>query len=216
MKSPRRKPTYNPAGRYKPGYRDRPLSFHLSRYEPDPFGGCWLYTGHVDKDGYGRVIIARKHHKAHRFFYEALVGPIPEGKIICHKCDVRCCVNPQHHYPGTREDNSRDAVVRGRLFGRRAARGEQSGSAKLTDAQAIEIWHSTLPYRELRQLYGVGYNTLTRIKTGAGWAHLTAGLPPAGRSSEYFSVPDMLASPARQASATSAGSGVSAPGAVST
>lgn len=77
--------------------------------------GCWLWTGYVDRDGYGRQNEGRL---AHRLMYEALVGPIPEGLTIDHLCRVRHCVNPAHLEPVTLREN----VLRGYGLGGNQAR----------------------------------------------------------------------------------------------
>lgn len=66
-------------------------------------GTCWLYTGTVNNRGYGTIL----GRGAHRYFYEALVGPIPEGLTIDHLCRVKLCVNPAHLEPVTHEENNR-------------------------------------------------------------------------------------------------------------
>jgi hypothetical protein len=63
--------------------------------------GCWLWTGRLDKDGYGVFSTGR----AHRWSYVTFVGPIPEGKQLDHKCRVRNCVNPEHLEPVTLREN---------------------------------------------------------------------------------------------------------------
>jgi hypothetical protein len=70
--------------------------------------GCWLWTGQTDRRGYGRFRTAAS-NLAHRFGYEALVGPIPDGLVIDHLCRVTRCVNPHHLEPVTQREN----VVRG-------------------------------------------------------------------------------------------------------
>jgi hypothetical protein len=71
--------------------------------------GCWLWSGFVDKGGYARLRDdAGKHGEvlyAHRFAYELLVGPIPDGRQIDHLCRVRRCVNPQHLEAVTQREN---------------------------------------------------------------------------------------------------------------
>lgn len=74
---------------------------------------CWLWTGIVDRRGYGRVYRGRMVF-AHRFSYELHVGQIPKGLIVRHSCDVPGCVNPDHLRLGTQRDNVGDMFARGR------------------------------------------------------------------------------------------------------
>lgn len=69
--------------------------------------GCWNWRATVKPDGYGMIYISgRKSQKAHRFFYEKLIGPIPTGLCIDHLCRNRCCVNPTHLEPVTHKENT--------------------------------------------------------------------------------------------------------------
>jgi len=71
---------------------------------------CWLWTGAINSDGYGAVTINNRQWRAHRLSWFIANGPIPEGKAICHRCDVRHCVNPDHLFPGSWGDNNVDAI----------------------------------------------------------------------------------------------------------
>lgn len=62
----------------------------------DKTDDCWNWTGIVDAVGYGRFNIDYQAWRAHRFAYELLVGPIPDGLVIDHLCRNRRCVNPEH------------------------------------------------------------------------------------------------------------------------
>ena len=69
---------------------------------------CWLWTGKPDpQTGYGTISVLGPKVAVHRFSYELLVGPIPEGLQIDHLCRVRTCVNPAHLEPVTQAENVR-------------------------------------------------------------------------------------------------------------
>lgn len=78
--------------------------------------GCWLWTGTVQVRGYGAFFIskARGYVKAHRFSYELNVGPIPDGMLVCHRCDVRNCVRPDHLFLGDNAINMADMTAKRR------------------------------------------------------------------------------------------------------
>ncbi len=76
---------------------------------------CWLWRGPKYVNGYG--MWNPKHNKrfrAHRAAYANLVGVIPTGLYVCHRCDNRLCINPAHLFVGTHMDNTRDCMSKGR------------------------------------------------------------------------------------------------------
>ncbi len=80
----------------------RPDALPLAqRYRVNPITGCWIFLGSRDADGYGRVGSV----VAHRVFYEAFVGPIPDGLQLDHLCVRTNCVNPSHLEPVTGAEN---------------------------------------------------------------------------------------------------------------
>jgi len=68
--------------------------------EYEPNSGCWIYSGCLDRDGYGRATIREngtsRTRIVHRVVYAAHKGKIPEGLVADHKCKVRSCCNPDH------------------------------------------------------------------------------------------------------------------------
>lgn len=113
----------------------------------DPVTGCWNWTGSLASKTdplrkYGRITVkdeATRKYKtigAHRFSYKAYNGDIPDGLFICHKCDNPQCVNPDHLFAGTRQDNVDDRERKGR---NKIMYGEKQGIAKITNVQADEI-----------------------------------------------------------------------------
>ena len=102
----------------KTGITGRPLTPASIRFwkRVDKSSDCWIWTGFIDKDGYGTFRNDPKSHggRAHRFSYELVYGKIPEGYEVCHYCDNPSCVNPSHLWLGTRLTNEQDKTRKGR------------------------------------------------------------------------------------------------------
>lgn len=74
----------------------------------DPNTGCWLWQKKPQSSGYGTIMINYKWWLVHRLSYSLLVGPLLEGQLVLHKCDVRMCINPDHLFVGTQKHNLED------------------------------------------------------------------------------------------------------------
>jgi len=131
--------------------------------------GCWLYTGNTHPvSGYGSFGVAAGNIRlAHRYAYGLAHGPIPGGLHVCHKCDVRLCVNPSHLFVGTPADNQADKVSKGRQL-----RGEQAGMAVLTNDKVLAIRAAAGLQREIAAAFGVSRPLVSMIKSRKAWAHL--------------------------------------------
>ena len=84
------------------------------RIDPD---GCTVWTGTVDRCGYGRISVGCRMAMAHRVAWELANGTIPPGMEVCHSCDNRPCCNVAHLFLGTHQDNMTDMARKGRRRG---------------------------------------------------------------------------------------------------
>ncbi len=132
--------------------------------------GCWEWLGCVDKDGYGRFQINGVKWKTHRFSYELHKGPI--GNLcVCHSCDNTKCVNPDHLWLGTTQDNTKDRQIKGR-HKINPAIGESNGSSKFNNQQIEFIRISGLTGQDLSKLFNVSDNTIYAIRNRKTWRHI--------------------------------------------
>ena len=98
---------------------------------------CWIWFGTKDKDGYGKIKINRKTLRAHRVIFSLFHDgmDLQPNQLLCHTCDNPSCVNPNHLFIGTEQDNSNDMVKKGR-----SVRGEQSPFSKLQKDDILQIF----------------------------------------------------------------------------
>ena len=134
---------------------------------------CWVWTSNRDRYGYGRfhgAVDGVLTKFAHRYSYMLHRGPIPNGMLVCHSCDNPPCVNPDHLFLGSEEDNMRDKIAKGRHvhpFGQDAPR------AVLTEEQVRDILIDPRPHTAIAADYGVKGSTIGSIKQRISWSHIT-------------------------------------------
>lgn len=146
-------------------------------YIPEPNSGCWLWIGAINNRlGYGTVVnpATGRAMPAHRASYLKTHGSIPDGMDILHRCDVRCCVNPDHLFPGTHTDNMRDMMKKGR---HRVPLGAAHGKAKLTADAVRAIRASTEPHKVLADRYATSVHNIHTVRDRRSWQHLSQ-IPP--------------------------------------
>ena len=129
--------------------------------------GCWIWTKGLNTNGYGKLSFMGVTTQAHRLSYELHSGQIPEGHNVLHRCDVRCCVNPDHLFLGSQADNIKDMVEKGRKMC-----GENYKTAKLTNADAAAILNDERPNSVIAKQYGVSRVLVSDIKAGKRWKHV--------------------------------------------
>lgn len=158
-------------------------------------GGCWLWGGPRFGNKYGQISLDDGGATtAHRFSWVAHSGVIPRGKFICHKCDVRNCVNPEHLYVGDHEDNMQDARERGRFALRKTGqqfklvkRGELPRGRILTREQADRMRqeYAAKKYTQTQLAVRFGVSQGLVSKTVRAQVHVNAVVTGEKRKGHY-------------------------------
>ena len=139
----------------------------------DKSGECWKWTAAGRGNGYGCMKVSGKVLSAHCIAFQIAHGGIPEGKIVCHSCDNRWCVQPSHLFAGSPLDNVRDMDAKGRSS---RVRGEQCGSSRLTEYAVTQVWFLlSLGWsrRRIAMSVGVAPSTVNAVVLGQTWRHVS-------------------------------------------
>lgn len=128
--------------------------------------GCWNWQGFVKENGYGDFLPTTNKHDphvyAHRYSYALHHGAIPDGLYVCHRCDNRRCVRPDHLFLGTHKDNQEDMARKGR-----------QGCSKLSREQVIEIREQIAAGArgvDLARRLGVSKHVISKAARGVNYA----------------------------------------------
>ena len=134
------------------------------------FNGCWIWHGTKVTRGYGQISSNGKIWRAHRLSWALHKGNIPAGVLVLHKCDNPSCVNPEHLFLGSVQDNVDDRIKKGR-----SARGSNMGSSKLTEANVHAI-RERLSHAEthasIAASFDVTESAVSHIAAGHSWGWL--------------------------------------------
>lgn len=136
----------------------------------DKVGECWIWTGPLNKYGYGKTAWHGKQITAHRLAYELSHGPIPDGQCVCHTCDTRPCIRPDHLWLGSPAENTHDMMAKGR--GAYQA-SELNGQAKFGWAEVDEIRRAYFTHEltrpQLAVKFHVAKGTIDKIIREEHW-----------------------------------------------
>lgn len=86
----------------------------FSGIKKDSITGCWEWSRTKNNHGYGMMGVCTDAILVHRYSWMHHYGEIPDGLIVCHKCDNPPCANPEHLFLGTHKDNVHDKISKGR------------------------------------------------------------------------------------------------------
>lgn len=144
----------------------------------DQSGGpesCWIYQGHISKDGYGSFTPSTIPERAHRFAFQLYYGPLKKGEQVLHNCptgDNKLCVNPWHLWKGSHVDNMEDGKRKKQFH-----MGAGHHGAKLTESDVMLIlWilrDSSFTLKDIAAKFNITTNTVWRIKQKKGWRHVS-------------------------------------------
>lgn len=138
-------------------------------------GPCWVWKG-AHWNGYGALVDGYtekgqpKKRAAHRLSWELHNTSIPDGLFVCHHCDNRLCVRPDHLFLGTARDNSADMVRKAR-----SVRGTSVNTCALSEEQVSEVtrlYRAGVIQAEIAKMFGIQQSTVSSIVRGESWRHL--------------------------------------------
>lgn len=138
---------------------------HFERTE-----GCWIWQGNINVGGYGKF---GSRSAASRLAYQYYKGEIPKGLQVCHSCDNRLCVNPDHLWLGTIGDNMRDKTEKNRQ-----AKGSKIGSSILNEDQVLQIRKMRIAgheYQSIADEFQIQWDLARKVCKNVVWKHVDLG-----------------------------------------
>lgn len=144
--------------------------------------GCWEWTGCSRGNGYGCMKVGSKLIDTHRLSFLVFKGAIPDGLLVCHTCDNKKCINPDHLFTGTHQDNYDDSIKKGRAsahslenrlkireHGRRVALAYILGNNSTLISNIRADLMLDISGADIGRKYGVSKFVVSRIKNNKAW-----------------------------------------------
>lgn len=145
---------------------------------PEPNSGCQIWLSRSRNPyGHGQMGVNGKTIMAHRVAWICAHGHIPAGMLVLHRCDTPGCINPNHLFLGTHQDNEDDKVrkgrqARGEKLAHPRASGEKNGNSKLTANEVRAIRAMNAPQRRIAEQFGVTQAIISKIKRNEVWINV--------------------------------------------
>lgn len=136
---------------------------------------CWLWTASLSTHGYGQVGVGPLIRRCHRVAWELINGPLPNAIRLCHRCDVRRCVRPDHMFLGTQADNLTDMRAKGR-WKATPRFGVDNPRAHFTDDEIVTIrrrFAQGETCSHISRHFSVYPSTISSIVKRHTWKHIT-------------------------------------------
>lgn len=159
---------------------DNRLAYFRSKiaYEPN---GCWRFTANNTRRGYGRLGFNRKAWPAHRFSWFIHFGEIPDGMLVCHKCDNPPCVNPEHLFLGTHLDNAWDKIKKGRTNMPKSVNHPHTKLTMVQAKEAIAMAMNGASNSKIAAAFGVSPTIVSDLVRGVTIPEAIASMPHASK-----------------------------------
>ena len=133
--------------------------------------GCWNWKKSKSKSGYACITWKGQKKRGNRISYQTFKGMIPEGLLVCHQCDNRLCLNPEHLFLGNQKENMRDAQKKNRSI-----KGEKVSISKLKEKEVLQIREMAKmrekSHEKIGEMFGVSQSTVSLIAKRLIWKHI--------------------------------------------
>ncbi len=134
---------------------------------------CWIWKGGLGRHGYAQHRMNNTPIVAYRAAWILFKGEIPKGICVCHRCDNKKCVNPDHLFLGTQSDNMKDMLEKGRR--RKDLKGQDVPHSRLKDKDIKDIFEmrkNRYKIREIAEVFKVHKTHIGKILQRKKWKHI--------------------------------------------
>lgn len=137
--------------------------------------GCWIWLGAPQgSNGYGSLKVDGRKTFAHRYSWALVNGPVPPGLCVLHRCDRPLCVNPEHLFLGSNQDNVDDRTAKGRSAGNKTNHhaGASHYKTTLSESDVRRIRADSRAHNLIARDYKISNPAVSAIKSRRTWRHV--------------------------------------------